>query len=252
MMNLPPGVSADYLRNIPNCPPPGLVRAMAPVPISEHQYRREVMGRRRCALTNDDVAMFSDIAEYLETGLDIYGNRIILSLSCLICGDKYLDLPSIVSPRLSAEDIQDYTELMTVLPCSHILGAKCFDSWCETRKDQNLHPECPFCRYPLIHQECGHNIQIRQYDPRFPRQGQLPLTITEGGFVPDYCYTCRRDHQRMEATAMVEATYPQDVPGYAFVDQNQCSTEEFRYLRQRMWDDLCEAFHWGENRFHHW
>ncbi|OTB07649.1 hypothetical protein M426DRAFT_8644 [Hypoxylon sp. CI-4A] len=248
---LPPGVSeGSSYTGIPDHAPPGLVRVTPAVKISLREYQRELRGCRRY-LTNDDVTLFGDIAQYLETGLDIFGNRILMDLTCQICQDKRLEVPLIVSPLRDPDDVYE-VEPMVVLPCGHFFGAKCFEHWVETRRDEDMIPDCPLCRLVLAYVECGHHLVLRHYDPRFPRDGQLPLTLPEGGHFHEHCKSCRIEYLKFISCERQEVLFPSGVPGTAFHDADVCGPGDFKGLRNLERDNDLDTFFWAEKRFNYW
>ncbi|KAI2618421.1 hypothetical protein GGR54DRAFT_155070 [Hypoxylon sp. NC1633] len=246
---LPPGVPENLYGGMANGPPPGLVRVTQPVPVNNYlEWRRE--SKSKPIILNDDhVALFGDIAEFLQTGFNIHGNRIILNLTCQICGDHYLEVPACVSPLRKPESP---IEPMVILPCGHFFGGRCIDRWFQTRRETNLASECPLCRFPCVHQECGHDIRIRHYDALFERNGQCPFTIPEGGAIPAYCASCREEWLRAVTLRVVETVYPVDIPTSAFVDPQAMDAGDIKELRTRMWDDIIRAAHSVEKWYHHW
>ncbi|KAI2465476.1 hypothetical protein F4781DRAFT_424740 [Annulohypoxylon bovei var. microspora] len=248
---LPPGVSrGDQYNGNVNYPPPGLIRATMPIPISECEYLRERRGQP-CTLNDSQVSMFSDVVGYFDTGFDMYGNHIMCDLTCGICGDGKLEMPSCVSPRQSLEEVAR-TEPLCILPCGHFFGAWCMDAWISTCRDEDRISDCPLCRFPLHYDCCGHEIRIRHYDPRFTRAGQLPLTLPEGGCVPAYCKGCRVNYVKDMADRMAETVYPRDVPPGAFWDPNKFGPYEFRDMRALIRADMLDSFLRGEEAFSHW
>ncbi|KAH8202648.1 hypothetical protein TruAng_003134 [Truncatella angustata] len=142
-----------------------------------------------------DPSQFRDIAAYLDTGQDEDGNEVSIVATC---------------PYPNPE-----TEPLQVLPCGHLIGAKCLDTHFRyknqlIREDLDDHPnvdsalfvDCPMCRFPLDHPGCRqhdpdknvwhvrHTVELRPYNPTLPRAGQVPLTILEGGEVEFYCRHC--------------------------------------------------------------
>ncbi|XXG93829.1 hypothetical protein Hte_000078 [Hypoxylon texense] len=244
---LPPGVSEDNYHGLPNGPPPGLVRVLPPVPVDEGYIQRQLVTR---VFSDYDIVMFGKMAKYL-TGFDVKGNRIILDLTCQICGDLKLDVPPIVTPRRSGRSNRN-TEPFTVLPCGHFFGDYCLRRWFDIREEQDeFPPECPYCRFPLIHELCGHTIKLTQFDPRFPRAGQTPLTIPEGGIVTVECPNCAKRDLESAASRVIYRVFP-DVRETTFIDPDQCDAKTFEALRNRMWDDIFSCYGWGEKQFEFW
>ncbi|KAI1376394.1 hypothetical protein F4677DRAFT_419817 [Hypoxylon crocopeplum] len=248
---LPPGMIEGQYTGVMNDPPPGLVRAMPPVPLQNyHEFRDQINSQRR-DMDENQVAVFGDAAEYFDTGFDIYGNTIRLDLTCQICHENWLDVPEHISPIRDPND-SEWVEPMAILPCGHFFGGRCLDQWFRTRRDAHLHLECPTCRYKCIHTRCRHDIRIRHYDARFPRFDQLPLTIPEGGVIPVDCFPCRQERLKDLSIGILSTIYPSDVPESAFIDTERCGAPHFKQLATRMWDDILDAFQWCETRYSHW
>jgi hypothetical protein len=130
---------------------------------------------------------------------------------CPICG-RQLRLPDAVMPDTSAyPDPETETETMAVLPCGHMIGAECLAQHLAYKDDLafaelGIHDlgetlprgsafgyhDCPLCRFPLGHADCGHGLVPKLYDPAWgPRRGrQIPPTLPEGGRVSPACRAC--------------------------------------------------------------
>ncbi|KAI0175533.1 hypothetical protein GGR52DRAFT_537118 [Hypoxylon sp. FL1284] len=242
-----PRVSEDSFVSVPT--PPGLARATLPGPTdnSIQGTGRNVNSR---VLTEQDVPMFHMMEKYFW-GYDENGSHVLLDLTCPICLFRKLDVPAPVTPRQTHEEYQE-AEPFTVLPCGHYFGSWCLHNWFVARQKRGLKPECAYCRFPLTH-ECGHNIRLRPYDPRFLRAGQTPLTNTEdGGVLFRDCAICFRNDLEHVATLLVYRVYP-DIPQNAFMGTPAVSSrEQFESLRNRMWDDIIKAHIWSQQRYDRW
>lgn len=247
----PPGVlSSDQYSRSPISPPPGLIRATMPEPIGYYEYMRERRGRP-VIRKNSDVTLFGDVAKYIEQPIDQYGNHVMFDLTCNICCENKLEMPSRVSPPRNPEE-NVRVEPLCVLPCGHMFGAWCMDSWMATCREQKKCSDCPICRTLLHYDHCGHEIRIRHYDPRFRRAGQLALTLPEGGCIPSFCEWCRGRHVEHRADKIAHTIYPSDVPEASFINLLKCGPTEFRSMRNRMRDYLFDAFCDAEDHFDHW
>ena len=176
----PPGLSPEeYRHGLLTGPPPGLVRVTAPVPAPIR------------VLGNQDVSLFGDFASHLDKngrGLDAEGRRILIDLNCGICLDKRLCVPLGVTPQ-SHYDGNSQFESLEVLPCGHFFGSECLENWFYTSLEEGNRLRCPLCRYQLAYR-CGHFLEPRTHHPEFYRADSVPLTIPEGGRVPEYCDSC--------------------------------------------------------------
>ncbi|KAI1142849.1 hypothetical protein F5Y05DRAFT_420711 [Hypoxylon sp. FL0543] len=250
--SLPPGVSeSHYKRDLyMDHPPPGLVRVTAPVILSDHEYQSQKKAQVR-VLDQYDVSLFSDIVHYFDTGLDVHGKHVIINIPCQICGDAWLEMPPAVSTRMQPEE-KSKLEPMAVLPCGHFFGARCMDRWIRTRRSEELVPDCPVCRLPLAYEECGHHVQIRHYDARFPRSGQLPLTLPEGGIIPYHCQGCRVEWIQFLGEQLAGTLYPREIPEEAFTDLSESGPGNFKQLRSLLRSDVLNTFFHTEQKFSHW
>ncbi|KAI0117425.1 hypothetical protein F4814DRAFT_448427 [Daldinia grandis] len=246
---LPPGITEDIYSSVRNTPPPGLVRAYPPQPISYSAYRK-TLDRNVRVITNDDVSVFGDFAAYVEYGLDTAGRRIELYLTCHI-SQTALDVMS-RTPRSRDPRETSQSEPMAVLPCGHFFSFRGIDDWIRTRASDNICPDCPLCRFPLIYPQCGHEIRIRPYDMRFTRDGQLPLTVSEGGFVPEYCRRCRADYLKLIGQQVAYHIYPDTIPFPAFRYPYQCGPGHFEIKRIRLQEYLLDTCFMAEDDFSHW
>lgn len=247
---LPPGVSAGCYTGFVDSPPPGLVRANPPEPTTYAVYRSARMGHPR-VLNNDNAAMFHHIAKFFKTGYDLNGSHILLDLHCNICCTNQIEVPSKLCVNRSPDDTELLEEMM-VLPCGHIFGADCMNEWIHTRRDEDTFPDCPMCRFPLFYPECAHEIRLRAYNPNFPREVQVPLTIPEGGVVPQYCPACRLEFAQYSIEKVLDAVYPRTVPVDLFRDASRCGPDDFAEFRARLRDDLFQSFCWSKKQFFSW
>ncbi|KAI8965289.1 hypothetical protein F5Y11DRAFT_344731 [Daldinia sp. FL1419] len=248
-VQLAPGVTDDIYNAVRNTPPPGLVRVSTPRPISLREYRHVRSGRRR-VLTNADVSIFSDFAQYIERKYDLYGNYIDINLTCSISGNRLKVLVEHLYERL--EPGSAVPEPLAVLPCGHFFGYFSITDWINTRLDDGLTPDCPLCRSPLIYDACNHYIEIRAYDPRWKRRGQLPLTFPEGGFVPDYCLGCTTHNVHALGVVIAQQLYPEDIPRRGFVNPDLVGPTHFDEARHKLPMALDEFVQKNHLRYSHW
>ncbi|KAI1802394.1 hypothetical protein F4811DRAFT_529597 [Daldinia bambusicola] len=196
------------------------------------------------------VSVFGDFAKYIEPGLDSAGRQVELDLTCIISNTS-LDVYTRNSRPRDPDDAAR-TEPMAVLPCGHYFGFKGIDDWIRTRVTDEMPPDCPACRFFLIYPQCGHEIKIRPYDARFQRDGQLPLTIPEGGIVPEYCWRCRVDWIRAMSQHLAYEIYPEDIPARAFINRHHCGEIEFESKRIRFQDKILDTAFMAEADYSHW
>ncbi|KAI1736869.1 hypothetical protein F4680DRAFT_451481 [Xylaria scruposa] len=193
--DLPPGVPADqYFSGLPNYPPPGLVRAspttLAPVHL----------------ITNEDASLFSDFAGYLDNGVDEDGNPVVVDLTCSICMESKL-LVSNCQAANSSSDSRP-SEDLCVMPCGHFIGYDCLYEWLLTTA--NSTPTCPLCRFELVYR-CGHDVEPREYTSLMTRREQVPLTVPEGGMVPNYCDACYERCIMQAVERLRHLLFPDDI-----------------------------------------
>ncbi|KAI0553646.1 hypothetical protein F4679DRAFT_598935 [Xylaria curta] len=90
----PPGVPADqYFSDLPDHPPPGLVRALPTTPAPVR------------LITNENASLFGDFARYLDNGVDADGNPLVLDLTCPICMEIFQPVLCVVSSSCIAVDM---------------------------------------------------------------------------------------------------------------------------------------------------
>ncbi|KAI1093643.1 hypothetical protein F5B19DRAFT_114659 [Rostrohypoxylon terebratum] len=247
----PPGISSsDQHSGIPIGPPPGLVRVTMSVPIGYYDYMKARRGRP-VIRKNSQVALFSDVVKYFEHPIDRYGNHIMFDLTCSICCENKLEMPSRVTPPRSPGD-NVMVEPLCVLPCGHMFGAWCMDNWMAACREGDKPINCPLCRRVLHYNHCGHEIRIRHYDPRFHRAGQLALTLPEGGCIPSTCEWCSTSHVKEWARRVADTIYPENIPETAFINLSKCGPNDFKDMRARMEDYLYDEFCKAEDTFDHW
>ncbi|KAI1773950.1 hypothetical protein F4818DRAFT_442705 [Hypoxylon cercidicola] len=234
-IDLPPGVSAEDFNGVPTIPPPGLS-----LPIGIEEYMRPRV------LKPGDIVMFHQMAEHF-TGYDKEGNRVILKLKCIMCNNR-LDVPKQVAPRAKDGKVP---EPFTVLPCGHFFGSNCLGQWEFTRNEEGLEPDCPYCRFSLVHPECGHDIQLNPYDPRFPRSGQTPPTFPENGVVAISCESCAKMDLAWYARRLVQRVYP-NIPDEVFNDPDVYNSATFKEFRHCLWESIEEAWEFGKEQFDSW
>ncbi|KAI8956512.1 hypothetical protein F5Y11DRAFT_365569 [Daldinia sp. FL1419] len=136
-------------------------------------------------LTEKDVAVFGDIRERLQNGVDEHGNTVRLRIRCTFCMDNVLGHdnhpPFAHAPQLGTPGV----EAMQVLPCGHMVGYNCMMQWHMRLVTSHRVVTCPVCRYEVIHSQCRHNNRVYTIGPILP-----PLTIPEGGVNPPQCGVC--------------------------------------------------------------
>jgi hypothetical protein len=101
------------------------------------------------------------------------------SLYCSICFGRL----ELVGPTLRFSN-PDF-ELPALLPCGHVIGAKCLEEW------MKMNTICPCCLYKLVHKTCHHTVK-----PWVLTEASIlytPRTIPRGGKVKEECKRCRKD-----------------------------------------------------------
>ena len=180
-------------------------------------------------------------------------------VNCAICREGPLKVAGISTDEGDLRDPPE-KEHALVLPCGHILGARCMRSWkCahervnaeEMRPDRPL--QCPLCKFDLVFPVCRHAVPgvPAPVDPSGDDFGQVPETVPEGGFVPNECHYCARisyikERELHHLQLMIMRGMPIDV-----VEE---SLDEIDYLRSRFSDDydqLCSRIpSWADPRMH--
>jgi len=172
----PPGTMDEgSYSGIPVGPPPGLIRVGPTLPAIPR------------LVTDQDVSLFGDFAQCLDTGADENGEYVKLDLTCTICLTSKLEVPEYVR----AHDRSDSEEVegLTVLPCGHFFGSWCLEKWLRRVDRRENYPHCPLCRFELVYR-CGHYLPPRVYDTSEKRKQQIPLTLPEHGAIPARCGMC--------------------------------------------------------------
>ncbi|KAI1171202.1 hypothetical protein F4777DRAFT_566221 [Nemania sp. FL0916] len=193
----PPGYSADeYHSNMPQGPPPGLCRAFPPRPAPIHR------------LTDSDVSLFGDFAEYLDTGFDEDGLPVEIDISCCICMESKLRVPECVT----SADATGSTETLVVFPCGHFFGGTCYQRYRDScYSSLSLPITCPLCRFNLTYDDCEHDVLPRYYDPEQARNEQMPLTLPEGGTIPYHCKLCNEGRVQRATWKLRRLLFPPTV-----------------------------------------
>ncbi len=149
-------------------------------------------------------------------------------VNCTICFEP------LIIKGLSAD--RGAKEYALVLPCAHFVGDRCMRAWrreCET-KDRLL--SCPICRVALIFPECSHPI-TGALAPAFPGDdvSQVPLTVREGGIIPDRCHDCcsREAYSRAREAYIDEQLIPRAM---SLFTANTVSATRLRTLRKLLGD----------------
>ncbi|KAI0456535.1 hypothetical protein F5B21DRAFT_522683 [Xylaria acuta] len=170
----PPGVSADrYYSDLPDCPPPGLIRVLPATPAPLR------------VITNETASLFGDFARYLDDGIDEDGNPVLIDLTCCICLESKLRVSGCGAANGPCHGPVTF-ENLSVLPCGHFFGAECLYEWLLSGDGG---ASCPLCRFELAY-SCGHSLEPREYNPLMFRREQIPQTVPEGGLVPRSCQHC--------------------------------------------------------------
>jgi hypothetical protein len=177
----------------------------------EHPYSEYRPHKRRNVLISNP-SQFRDIAPYLDTGVDDQHNTVRVDLSCAIC-DRILALPEAVS---TVGHIDADIEPLVVTPCGHLLGYHCLEIHCRYRDEDDeerlLDPpggrNCPVCRFKFLYPLCRHRMKLRPYDIKVARHQQTPLTILEGGMVPEQCPECDRKDAEACISELVHELLP--------------------------------------------
>ncbi|KAI0396683.1 hypothetical protein F5Y17DRAFT_455751 [Xylariaceae sp. FL0594] len=171
----PPGLSnGESFSGIAEDPPPGLIRVGPAIPAI------------RRLITDQDVAVFGDIARYLDTGRDEYGEYVAIDLTCSICLTSKLRLPEDVwahdatSCYIGDEgenEGEEGVESIMVIPCGHFFGSRCLRTWIRTTERR---------RRGGADSDNEHDAAL----PEMSRRRHIPRTLPEGGAVPRLCDDC--------------------------------------------------------------
>ena len=202
-------------------------------------------------LTDDEISTFTELAPFLRDQQSSRASRPVhIDLTCKICLDSKLKMPGKYS-QPSVTDPGVNLEPTSVLPCGHIFGNHCLTKYIRLKISNNETPNCPMCRFSLVHSRCRHHIPIRPYSSWLSRHGQLPLTIPEGGKVPPSCFVCARDSFEKQLDIIEDMIYP-ILPPNAYVDPMNNGLVVASRLRQEVRLDLLRQFHENLGRRIQW
>ncbi|KAF5533657.1 hypothetical protein FMEXI_11733 [Fusarium mexicanum] len=125
-----------------------------------------------------------------------------------------------------------------ILPCGHMVGASCLMDWLDSQSERFRGREfysCPVCNTEIMyHPECGHVCHGQRIPQLVANYSNVPLVLSEGGFIHARCTSCEIQHTFSEMTQYtgiykwedeVESTHQYITLG--FVDQR---TGGFMYL----------------------
>ncbi|KAI1193008.1 hypothetical protein F5X97DRAFT_339463 [Nemania serpens] len=204
----PPGVATEnYHRGLQHYYPPGLIRVSRPFPAPVH------------VVTNETASLFGDFARYLDTGRDEDGNKVIIDLDCMICMEHKLRVPACVSASHDPPDLEGPGfEGLTILPCGHYLGSTCLERWLGESEwsSSDSCAACPLCRLKLRY-PCGHYLAPRELNPIHTRRHQVPLTLPEGGEIPENCPDCHYFEIMDGIDNLRNLLFPRDIGAGDFV-----------------------------------
>ncbi|KAF5255190.1 hypothetical protein FANTH_114 [Fusarium anthophilum] len=100
-----------------------------------------------------------------------------LGLECVICRDSF-------HYRCRSDDGIQPPRRPRVLPCGHILCARCLIAYYETGDTR-----CPICRTELVH-DCGHAHTGMPLPLTPANMDKVPPILSQGGGMPKGCSPC--------------------------------------------------------------
>lgn len=193
---------------------------------------------------------FRDVAKYFSVDAptrDEQGDEISIELPCLICG-SLLEMPEPLMP-IHYPDLE--TVPLVVLPCGHMFCANCVQQHLQYKDvliEEHRHDrtawettcrDCPLCRFPLEYKCCPHDMKLRAYNVKYPREEQLPKTIPEGGKVPETCRACASGWARGEIHDFCRVIFP-DVGGEIYIRPDDVGPVQVDEMREHfvsiLWD----------------
>ncbi|KAI0554908.1 hypothetical protein F4679DRAFT_579252 [Xylaria curta] len=148
------------------------------------------------------IKFISELDLYLDTEAD--GTNTVLEFICQVCEKGRLAIPTLtegsdvggthlvgsVEPlgQLCNLYVQGF-ERIVVFPCGHVFGDKCVRE--EYWEQRDL--ACPSCGFRMVYTNCGHAIvpAIVPTSCAGSVRDTFPLTIPEGGQIPNNCKECR-------------------------------------------------------------
>ncbi|KAF5965734.1 hypothetical protein FCOIX_12811 [Fusarium coicis] len=91
-----------------------------------------------------------------------------------------------------------------ILPCGHMVGGCCFMNWLESQFERFQGREfysCPVCNTEIMnHPECGHLCHGQRIPHLIANYSNVPLVLSEGGFIHARCAGCEIQHTFSEMT----------------------------------------------------
>ncbi|KAF4342326.1 hypothetical protein FBEOM_3733 [Fusarium beomiforme] len=80
-----------------------------------------------------------------------------------------------------------------ILPCCHMLGAKCLVDWLRSQSEQypnKKYYRCPVCSTQIKHHPCGHLCYGQRIPSTVAEYYRIPAVLGEGGFIHLRCSDC--------------------------------------------------------------
>ncbi|KAF5599457.1 hypothetical protein FPANT_3434 [Fusarium pseudoanthophilum] len=91
-----------------------------------------------------------------------------------------------------------------ILPCGHMVGGCCLMNWLESQFERFQGREyysCPVCNTEIMnHPECGHLCHGQRIPHLIADYSNVPLVLSEGGFIHARCAGCEIQHTFSEMT----------------------------------------------------
>lgn len=109
-----------------------------------------------------------------------------LDMACAICTERM----AVVESHFQANDRPGVDHGGFILPCGHIYGKSCLNTYLDTQRKLKRSQVCPTCRASFVHDTCRH----LDFGCRIPntKQGVLhiPPVLSEGGLLSEKCRLC--------------------------------------------------------------
>ena len=124
--------------------------------------------------------------------------------TCMICTTSTLAVPRMPLPPIPGEPStyppapNPDQETPSLLPCGHVFGAACLQTWLATQPEDEDTPrsessnKCPICRFALHYELCPHPIAPFPLTRTGLLFGLCPKTLPAGGSVGARCPQCRQ------------------------------------------------------------
>lgn len=117
-----------------------------------------------------------------------------IQLECVVCSDLMTTSPD--EPDHTFVGIPSHGA--QILPCGHIIGARCWFKWIDCMKQttpREKYAKCPCCNEKIrFHSKCGHRTPGRFIPDTVAEYFTVPTVFRHGGCIPPRCLWCELRH----------------------------------------------------------